>query len=409
VTKTTVLPDSQALQAEFQNAAKLQGRGDFENAIASYEALLKKAPGHPQILNLCAVSNLEMGRREKAIKLFEQAVESAPDYQDAWLNLGIARLQAGDHESAAEAFGQVRRISPDSPVGHTHFANACQLLDRYDDAVAAYEAALAAAPDNPDIWTNYARANLYSGNWTKALDTANTAIGLKKANTGAMSVKSAALLELGEKEELDKLVDFDRLIQVSDFSAPGRFTDMSAFNEALCEHCRNHPSLVYEPSENTTKMGHQTGNLFLDDDRGPIADLLEMIGQAVKAYQEARPADESHPFLAHPPARWKYDIWATILGSQGHQAPHIHRSGWLSGCYYARIPDVMASGDGQEGWIEFGRPQDHPESKAEPVVRAYKPHEGMVVLFPSYFYHRTIPFESDEQRISIAFDIVPVQ
>ena len=33
--------------------------------------------------------------------------------------------------------------------------------------------------------------------------------------------------------------------------------------------------------------------------------------------------------------------------------------------------------------------------------------EGRVVLFPSYFYHRTIPFESDEQRISIAFDLMP--
>lgn len=409
MTKTAVPPDAQALQAEFQAAARLQGQGDFEGAIVSYEALLKKAPGHPQILNLCAVSNLELGRREQAIKLFEQAVENAPDYQDAWLNLGIARLQARNHEGAAEAFGHVRRISPDSPVGHAHFTNVCQLLNRYDDAVAAYEAALAAAPDNPDIWTNYARASLYAGNWTKALETANRAIGLKKANTGAMSVKSAALLELGKKDELDKLVDFDRLIHVSEFSAPRRFADMRAFNEDLCEHCRNHPSLTYEPSENTTKKGHQTGNLSLDDDQGPIADLLEMIGQAVKAYQQARPADESHPFLAHPPSRWKYDIWATILGSQGHQAPHIHRSGWLSGCYYARIPDVMASGDGQEGWIEFGRPQDHPESKAEPVVRAYRPHEGMVVLFPSYFYHRTIPFESDEQRISIAFDIVPVQ
>jgi len=32
----------------------------------------------------------------------------------------------------------------------------------------------------------------------------------------------------------------------------------------------------------------------------------------------------------------------------------------------------------------------------------------MLVLFPSYFYHRTEPFESQDQRISIAFDIVPL-
>jgi hypothetical protein len=30
------------------------------------------------------------------------------------------------------------------------------------------------------------------------------------------------------------------------------------------------------------------------------------------------------------------------------------------------------------------------------------------VLFPSYFWHRTLPFEAAETRISIAFDAVPV-
>ncbi len=29
-------------------------------------------------------------------------------------------------------------------------------------------------------------------------------------------------------------------------------------------------------------------------------------------------------------------------------------------------------------------------------------------LFPSYFYHRTVPFENEQNRISIAFDIMPV-
>jgi Putative 2OG-Fe(II) oxygenase len=27
-------------------------------------------------------------------------------------------------------------------------------------------------------------------------------------------------------------------------------------------------------------------------------------------------------------------------------------------------------------------------------------------LFPAYFYHMTIPIETEEQRISIAFDVV---
>jgi hypothetical protein len=31
--------------------------------------------------------------------------------------------------------------------------------------------------------------------------------------------------------------------------------------------------------------------------------------------------------------------------------------------------------------------------------------EGGLVMFPSSLYHETIPFKSDEDRISIAFDI----
>ena len=30
-----------------------------------------------------------------------------------------------------------------------------------------------------------------------------------------------------------------------------------------------------------------------------------------------------------------------------------------------------------------------------------------MLLFPSYIYHRTVPFEGAETRISIAFDVVP--
>ena len=61
----------------------------------------------------------------------------------------------------------------------------------------------------------------------------------------------------------------------------------------------------------------------------------------------------------------------------------------------------------QDGWIEFGRPLRELTGSLEPEVETILPEEGMLVLFPSYFYHQTIPFESTEQRISIAFDAVP--
>tara|TARA_B110000305_G_scaffold32642_1_gene31776 strand:+ start:227 stop:376 length:150 start_codon:yes stop_codon:yes gene_type:complete len=41
--------------------------------------------------------------------------------------------------------------------------------------------------------------------------------------------------------------------------------------------------------------------------------------------------------------------------------------------------------------------------------KVIKPKEGDVIFFPSSVFHRTIPFESDEERICIAFDLKPSQ
>jgi hypothetical protein len=79
----------------------------------------------------------------------------------------------------------------------------------------------------------------------------------------------------------------------------------------------------------------------------------------------------------------------------------------LSGVYYARVPDFIAGGSGgQAGWIEFGRPPDHFHNETQPETRAFRPEAGLMILFPSYFYHRTIPFEESGIRISIAFDLM---
>ncbi len=130
---------------------------------------------------------------------------------------------------------------------------------------------------------------------------------------------------------------------------------------------------------------------------------------APNAHRRRRPpaADPSHPFLADPPQRLGLSVWAVVLEGHGHQIPHIHPSAWRSGVYYAKVPDVVrASGQRRAGWIEFGRPSEHFRGTVTPKVKAVRPKEGLMLLFPSYFNHGTIPFEAAETRISIAFDVL---
>jgi hypothetical protein len=36
-----------------------------------------------------------------------------------------------------------------------------------------------------------------------------------------------------------------------------------------------------------------------------------------------------------------------------------------------------------------------------------RPEVGMLVLFPSYFWHGTVPISGNQTRLTVAFDAVP--
>jgi len=39
------------------------------------------------------------------------------------------------------------------------------------------------------------------------------------------------------------------------------------------------------------------------------------------------------------------------------------------------------------------------------ALRVLRPEEGVLLLFPSYLFHRTLPFAGEGERISISFDL----
>ena len=399
--------ENDAAQKMFEDAAAMQRQGNHKGAIKRFRRLLKQAPDHPQLLNMCALSLAETGDMRNAEKLLERALKADPENGERWGNFGLFLQKVGKLTQAVDAYDRFRTLSPETAISHLKYADACHELERYGDALPAYEKAVELDGSDADAWRNLARVRMFEGKWEDALGASDRALALHPGNTQVLSFKSVAQTELGRNEETGALVDFDRLIEVVDLSAPEGFADMGAFNDAVCAHALAHPSLEFEPEGKSTRHGHQSTNLA-DGDQGPIAPLLAMIEQAVADYRKSHETDAGHEFLAQRPDEWDIYIWATVLDSQGHQAAHLHPSGWLSGVYYAKVPDVVAANpESEDGWIEFGRAAKYPHAQAEHAVKTYQPKEGRVVLFPSYFYHRTIPFESDEQRISIAFDLVP--
>jgi len=290
------------------------------------------------------------------------------------INLGYARSKLAQPDAASRALRRALAVSPDNARATADLAGVMMAVDETADAVLICERFLARHPGERLVLATYA----------------------------------FALRDAGHEEVARGILDFDKLIKIVDVDAPSEYASRMEFNAEIATFIEGHPSIVDNPVSKATTDGRQTGELNLDETPA-MSILADMVNAAVNTTTEqlrvAGFAD--HPVMAYAADTWTLRAWGVLLGAGGHQMPHLHPLAWLSGVYYARLPDDMQVAGPQAGWLEFGLPPERLVVKSPAEPRAVEPREGRLVLFPSYFYHRTQPFESDRSRISIAFDVMP--
>ncbi len=456
-------------QRVFAEALALHEGGRLPEAQALYTAILDRMPRHPDALNLLGVVAAQRGRLDRARELIEAALAERPEHPEFLFNLAHIRELDGDpaategyrrvlevepnhlpslvnlgnallvdeaHEEAAEIFRRAADADPRSGKAHAALGFALQRLGRIEAALAALERATELDPhdaeavanlaglylelgrpeasiaqtrraltmlqDNADLHANLGIALYNTGDAVAALEALSTARRLDPRNVRAAGTIGFVRTALGEGEAARTLIDYDRFLQIRRVTSVPGFPSLESFNHALAKHATGHPSLVADRPSKTTRGGQQTGDLGGTAEPAVRA-LIETIEEVVGAYLERMSGLTDDPYFSVP-SRWRLSLWATILDAGGHQVPHNHPAGLLGGVYYVKVPEALG---GEAGAIEFGRPPAHFRTGAPPKVKLVHPAEGMLILFPSYFWHRTIPFDGAEQRISIAFDVIP--
>jgi uncharacterized protein (TIGR02466 family) len=99
--------------------------------------------------------------------------------------------------------------------------------------------------------------------------------------------------------------------------------------------------------------------------------------------------------------------WINVLGHGGLNTPHDHPAWVWSGCYYVQVP--AATGD-KAGSIEFMDMRTNVRTLTVEGAACFAskyqvlPRAGMMVMFPSWLRHWVYPNESEEERVSIAFN-----
>ena len=95
--------------------------------------------------------------------------------------------------------------------------------------------------------------------------------------------------------------------------------------------------------------------------------------------------------------------WFINMKSGGNLKPHIHTEGWLSGSIYINVPRKLKVDSGNLV-VSLGEEKDAIDTRIN-EKKTINVVTGSVVLFPASLMHSTIPFESEEERIVLAFDV----
>ncbi|MDF1735689.1 MAG: tetratricopeptide repeat protein [Minwuia sp.] len=416
--------------------------GDFPAAVAELERASTIQPDNVEILGQLGIALVQAGETERAIVALRAAAAGNPGDAETAFWLGTACSKIGDHKAAEKAYQSAIAINPAHVSAHRQLGNMLTKIGRFQDAAIVNQAALRLSPGDGAVIYDLAHALASTSAPEKALAVLDPVIASGKAppdfaelaafaafragdvadcirrcdavlqqypgRTTAIAYKGMGLNEIGQREAAAELMDMDRLVSSSIVDPPSGYGSLADFNAALVAEIEAHPSLQYSPLNRSLTRGRSTDELF-ENPEGAIAVFRMVIERAVARWSEAHPIDPAHPWLAQRPRRTRIGCWANIMDRGGFHDVHFHPPGWLSGVYYPQVPSGIGDGiTGHEGWIEFGRAYYMLLSRDDPPVRMLKPQPGMIVLFPSFLGHRTIPFAEHDRRISVAFDVMPV-
>lgn len=392
-------------ETDFADGLARHKAGQLAEAVGLYERALAADPRHYEARRLLGLATFQAGRPDDAERLLREAISAAPENAKAYDNLAVVLHAMQRDDEALPALRKAVELAPGNNAFLINLGNLFVEMGRRADAIDAFRRAATANPRDADIHQRLASELLKEGDAAGALRHVDACLGLGGVNSAVLALKGLALAAAADLDGYMSLMDFDRLIVTRDIGGAHGFPSLAAFNEALATYVSNNSTLH---AEGTTVNGLDTAADLLASSEPCVAALRGFIYSEIEARLRTLPP-AGHPFTDTAPKEWRTEFWGVKMWRQGHQVIHIHQKAWLSGVYYVQLPEIVRPGQkGNNGWIEFGRGPEDITPVTPPNVRLMQPVEGLLITFPSYVWHRTIPFEAKRDRISIAFDVIPV-
>ncbi len=403
---------------------------EYQKAKSCYEKADNIQPNNTIIQTNLGIIFNDLGENQKAKDCYEKAIKINPDNGKAHYNLGAIYKDSGELQKAKICFRKAIEINPNEQEAHNSLGVIFQELGEYQKAKDCYEKAIEIKPNYGDVYYNLGQLLHERGEYHLAENYFKKAIQIKPSDIRASNSLLTNLYKMNNQsilfEELDSIINEGKMNAVIgsicsrsevkygvkkenpfcnnplDYVLKKDLNQKYDFKNVFVK-CVNNILKDDSISNRVQKLitnGYQTaGNLFAnrDFDTNEIQKIIKIEIEKYRLYFK----DSKEGFIKNWPTNYNLNGWLISMKKGGKLSAHMHDLGWLSGSIYINVP--------QKSDLESGNLVvciDENENKNE-NKKSIDVVTGSLCLFPSSLLHYTIPFESEENRIVLAFDMIP--
>jgi tetratricopeptide (TPR) repeat protein len=378
----------------------------FEQAELALRECVRLAPRFADAHNsLAQLIWMRTGDIIEATRPVDQAIDKYPQ-DDALSATKAALLQgAGDPRGAYACLAE-RAARPDPPPALLIRAGLAALEFEPAGALTLAERALRAQPASLTARKLLCAAWLGVGDGRAALNECTILLKAAPDDQYLIAMQTTALRLLNDAR-YEIYCDYDHMVLSQAIETPPGWSDLGSFLAELSSrlnalHNPHGHRLLYQ----SLRQGTETTQDLSRHADPVIQKLFQAFAAPLARYRDhIGHGDDPLRRRNHGASRFN-GSWSVRLRGSGFHTSHVHPRGWISSAFYIELPASMQAGRTGEGILSFGAPGilTVPALADELSVR---PEVGQLVLFPSYFWHGTVPFHGDQPRLTVAFDVVP--
>jgi tetratricopeptide (TPR) repeat protein len=427
-----IKPDLAEAHSNMGNILKELGR--LQDAETSYNKAIAIKPDLAEAHSNLGITLKELGRFEDAEASYKKAITSNPDLAETHYNLGNTLKELGRFEDAEASYKKAIAINQNLAEAHSNLGATLKELGRLEEAEESYKKAIAIKPDFAEAHYNLSMTLREFGRVEEAAESCAQAIRLKPSYIKARSEMMNCMYRVDKKslffDQLDYFIKEDIFNSVT-----GSLTCRSALKygeerpNMFCNEplkyallvdlksrynfeeifVQNVKSILNENKRSNRRQpllsnGYQTSGNIFDLDSKLTDEIQKAIRLEIERYRTNFESSEEG-FIKKWPSQYSLFGWLISMKSGGELFPHIHETGWLTGSIYINVPPKTKIDSGNLV-VALGKDSDATDSRLN-SKKVLDVVTGSMALFPASLMHYTIPFESEEDRIVLAFDVIP--